>query len=104
MTTLSPFCLNQAVEVQVTLYEGDIDKHKDIFQLGKVYEIAKLRNMGENAPVQYAGRERMKFDEKTHILRVLDDCPNIPKYNFRQFIPFSEVPRYATNDSSLIGN
>uniref|UniRef100_A0A803MUL1 ATP-dependent DNA helicase n=1 Tax=Chenopodium quinoa TaxID=63459 RepID=A0A803MUL1_CHEQI len=74
-------------EVQITLFNADIDKYKEILKQGKVYSIAQLELMPLDTSYKNANNQmRLKFGNKTMITEFLDDCDDIPMYNFRLFI------------------
>jgi hypothetical protein len=76
----------------------DIDKYKLILKQGKVYSIAQLELMPPDTSYKYANNKmRLKFGNKTMITEVLDDCDDIPRYNFQVYriLPHSTVPSHA---------
>ncbi|XP_021770770.1 replication protein A 70 kDa DNA-binding subunit B-like [Chenopodium quinoa] len=81
-------------EVQITLFNADIDKYKEILKQGKVYSIAQLDLMPLYTSYKYSNNQmRLKFGNKTMITEILDDCDDIPRYNF-MFIEFCHIPQY----------
>uniref|UniRef100_A0A803MUL7 ATP-dependent DNA helicase n=1 Tax=Chenopodium quinoa TaxID=63459 RepID=A0A803MUL7_CHEQI len=88
------FTDSEGNEVQITLFNADIDKYKENLKRGKVYSIAQLELMPLDTSYKYATNQmRLKFGNKTMITEILDDCDDIPRYNFR-FIEFCNIPQY----------
>ncbi|XP_056698755.1 replication protein A 70 kDa DNA-binding subunit D-like [Spinacia oleracea] len=87
-------------EVQVSLYNDDVEKYRDIMTQGKVYSISHLELMPLDSTYKYVlDQERLRFGRKTNILNIFDDCDEVPKYNFR-FVDFATIPQYMDMKNS----